>query len=143
MQLSDWQSIQDNDFALPAKHDLDVLTGILIAQIGIPDADIREITYDILSEWILRGRYSSTALIAMIDTLTQNLQIDIAQEQGDGVFLRSYSALLLGEIVNYDNEAAVLDGKDVKAIFTALLHYLGDERDTRALVEGKGWAHAV
>lgn len=143
MQLEFWQSIQNDDYSIPNEHSLEELTLVLLSQIGTIDATLREIAYDILSEWILEGHYSSQQLSELIRILQSNLQTQLDQMESDSVFLRSFSVLLLGEIINHDNEANVLSKSEVLRVLEVVLGYLEAENDTRGFVEGKGWAHAL
>jgi hypothetical protein len=61
----------------------------------------------------------------------------------DSVFLRSFSLLWLACIVDYDNKNQILSGKEVDLILERTVKYASLEKDTRGLVESKGWAHAV
>ncbi|MFN8420932.1 MAG: DUF2785 domain-containing protein [Anaerolineae bacterium] len=137
-----WRSIQEHDFAIPDGYALADLTAALIAQIGTPDADLRELTYDILSEWILSGKYTPADLRQLIAAFIANLQIGLGEKDTDSVFTRSFSVLLLGETINYDNEAEYLTQDEVQLIVAAVLDYQAREQDWRDQVGGKGWAHA-
>ena len=72
-----------------------------------------------------------------------NLHVGLGETHTDHVFLRSFSALVLMEIVSCDNEMHVLATADVRAYLEAGLTYLAGERDLRGYVPEKGWAHAV
>lgn len=139
----DWHEIKSGGFVVPERESFDELTALLFTQIGSTDPDLREITYDILSEWILNGMYSHVELVPMIGRLAQNLRFGLGEVESDSVFLRSFSALLVGEIANYDNDAEVLDVDSIQSIMTALLSLVRGEVDRRGFVEGKGWAHAI
>ena len=67
----------------------------------------------------------------------------IGESQGDGVFGRSFSALIIGAIVEIDAEKPLLSLSVIQQSFNALLDYITKERDFRGLVKGKGWAHAA
>ena len=137
-----WRWIQDNNYELPAGYALDQLTAELMANIGNPDSQMREFVYDILSQWVLDQRYAADDLRALIGQLLDNLQVGLGEQDTDTVFTRSFSILLLGEMVNLDNEVPYLSSEDVHAIAEMALNYLRGEQDTREYVEGKGWAQA-
>ncbi len=59
------------------------------------------------------------------------------------MFLRSYSTLVLMEVVAYDNAHPFLGQGEAAGLLDQVLEYLRKERDLRSWVEGPGWAHAV
>jgi hypothetical protein len=59
------------------------------------------------------------------------------------VYLRTYSVLILMEIVAFDNANPFLDQADLDGFLEAALGYLLRERDLRSWVPGPGWANAV
>ncbi|MBX3085396.1 MAG: DUF2785 domain-containing protein [Anaerolineae bacterium] len=136
-------SIADNDYQLPAQYSIEEVTGELLANIGIPDPEQRELVYDILSQWILDQRYSPDMLHSLIEHLLRNLYVGLGEQGTDSVFIRSFSVLLLGETVNLDNEVPYLTSEEVHAIADFALDYLRREQDKREFVEGKGWAQAL
>lgn len=135
-------SIADNDYQLPDQYSIEEVTGELLANIGIPDPEQRELVYDILSQWILDQRYSPDMLHSIIGQLISNLQVGLGERGTDSVFTRSFSVLMLGETVNLDNEVPYLTSEEVHGIAEAAYNYLRDEQDTREYVEGKGFAQA-
>ena len=61
----------------------------------------------------------------------------------DSVFVRSYSALLLLELLHSNLGKAVFDGDRLEPIYTAVTDVFLGEQDYRAVVPGKGWTYAV
>jgi len=143
MDTAFWSSIADNDYQFPDQYSIEDLTGELLANIGNPDSDQRELVYDILSQWILDQRYSPDMLRSLIEQLLRNLYVGLGEQGTDSVFTRSFSILLLGETVNLDNEVPYLTSEEVHAIADFALDYLRREQDKREFVEGKGWAQAL
>jgi hypothetical protein len=144
MNIEFWRAIQDSDYQIPEGYTIEQLTETLMSNIGTPHEEMRELAYDILSEWVLSQRYTPDVLRSMIKRLIANLQVGLGEKGTDSVFTRSFSVLLLGETVNLDNEDRYLTGEEVHAIAEAALNYLRAERDTRKFVaEGKGWAQAL
>ena len=93
---------------------------------------------------------SSNAIISVLEeieiyiaNLLANLDIGIGEVESDSVFLRSFSALFLAEIIHNDNKTPLLKEPLIQTILEKGLWYLGSEQDLRGYVEGKGWAHAL
>ena len=61
----------------------------------------------------------------------------------DTVYLRTYSVLILMEIVAFDNANPFPDQADLDGFLEAALGYRLRERDLRSWVPGPGWANAM
>jgi Protein of unknown function (DUF2785) len=132
------------DNALPQGQWVAELTPELLSWLGSVDAELRdEFAYPILAAWIERGEYPPEELRAMARRMVDNLEVGLGEEGTDTVFLRTFSALILMEIVAHDNAAPFLDEDEVLALLDHGLSYLRRERDLRGYVQGPGWAHAV
>jgi len=66
----------------------------------------------------------------------------IGEAEGDRVFRRTFSALILDCLLKRTIEAGGLQPDAVAAIADAMGDYAARERDFRGFVPGKGWAHA-
>jgi len=143
MDIAFWKSIQANDFAIPASHTVAQLTPELLSYLGSPDPELRDdFTLPILAYWMYRGQYSAADQRKTIAGLGENLARGIGEVGTDTVFLRSFSALLLAEMVNFDNKHPYLEENEVRMLLLQALAYLGAEQDGRGYITGKGWAHA-
>ena len=143
MEKTFWKSIQANDYAIPEGYTVEQLTPELLGFLGSPDPELRDdFTLPILAYWMYRGNYTSMDQRRMIATLGENLTRGIGEGGTDSVFLRSFSALLLAEMVNFDNKHPYLEETEVRMLLLQALAYLGAEMDGRGYVTGKGWAHA-
>jgi hypothetical protein len=141
-----WQSILEDNGALPADHDLHALTDELLGYLGSPDAHLRDgVAYPLLALWVSKGHYSRDDLRAIATRLTSNLQVGLGEADTESVFLRTFSVLMLAELIHQENKRSVFEFEeaDVRAILEAALAYLPAERDLRGYVPGSGWAHAV
>jgi len=139
-----WNKIIENDYALPEGHNVTNLTQELLSHLGSTDPELRDdIAYMVLINWINDDILTTGQLHEMIEPLKANLKIGIGEVEGDSVFLRTFSALILGEIVDKDNNKPFLEKEEVLDIFERALAYLAQERDLRGYVPEKGWAHAL
>ena len=79
----------------------------------------------------------------MAKQMTANLEAGLGEQGTDSVYLRTYSVLILMEIVAFDNANPFLDQADLDGFLEAALGYLLRERDLRSWVPGPGWANAI
>jgi hypothetical protein len=139
-----WRVIANDEKALPQGEWVAELAPELLSWLGSTDAELRdEFAYRILAAWIERDQFEPDQLRDLAGHMLDNLQTGLGQREGDSVFLRSYSALVLMEIVAYDNAHPFLRRDEVTRMLDEVLDYLRQECDLRAWVEGPGWAHAV
>jgi Protein of unknown function (DUF2785) len=130
--------------ALPQGEWVRELTPELLTWLGSSDAELRDrFAYPILTAWIERGQYGPDELRGIAGQMLNNLGQGLGESGTDSVFLRSFSALILMEVVARDNTEPFLDQADVRELLAGALDYLRRERDLRGWVEGPGWAHAV
>ncbi len=144
MDRAFWQSILDTDCAVPEGHTVASLTPELLALLGSTDSELRDgVAYIVLATWLARERYTADEAWAMVQRLASNLSVGLGEQESDHVFLRSFSALVLAEIVHRDNQGALLDARQAHRLLDEALAYLAAEHDLRGYVPEKGWAHAV
>jgi hypothetical protein len=96
-----------------------------------------------LEQWIHRGYYTAADVKNMVSLLGQNLREDLGAVDSDSVFLRSFSCLVLAELVFEDASRGYLLGAEVLRLLEEVLAYFPAERDLRGYIPEKGWAHAV
>jgi len=139
-----WRVIANDEKALPQGEWVAELAPELLSWLGSADAELRdEFAYRILAAWIERDQFEPGQLRDMTSQMLDNLQVGLGKRESESVFLRSYSALVLMEIVAYDNAHPFLRRDEVVRVLDAVLDYLREECDLRAWVDGPGWAHAV
>jgi len=139
-----WRVIANDENALPQGEWVAELAPELLSWLGSPDAELRdEFAYRILAAWIERDQFEPEQLRDMVGQMLDNLHFGLGERDTDSVFLRSYSTLVLMEIVAYDNAHPFLQQFEIARMLDQVLEYLRKERDLRAWVDGPGWAHAV
>lgn len=144
MDRTFWQSIADNDYAVPAGYSLEVLTTELLTQLGSTEQALREeLVYPILDAWISRGYYSVDDLNNMAIQLSSNLTNGLGEQGTDTVLLRSYSLLTLTSIVYEDGRQRWLENGLVMQLFEDALAHLAAEKDLRGYDNEQGWLHAI
>jgi hypothetical protein len=139
-----WVSLAHNDFQIPEGYTLENLAGILFSYLSSTDPELRDdIAYIVYANWLKREVVSNEELKLHVDRLLANLDKGIGETESDTVFLRSFSVLLLAEIVHNDNKKSILEKGQVRRILEKGLWYLDAEKDQRGYVPDKGWAHAL
>lgn len=144
MDKTFWQSIIDNEYAVPVGYSVSTLTPELLSYLGSPDPELREgSAYAILDAWIHGNYYSHTELWEMAVQLLHNLTIGLGEQQSDTIFWRSFSLLILAEIVYHDLTHPALKEVEVRQLLEQALAYFKAERDLRGYDSEKGWIHAI
>src|ERR1700754_2957468 len=143
MSGSYWQQVHATGLAVPTDRPLDDLTAELTRMLGDPDPALRDGTaYPALTTWVDRGVYDDL-LAGLGDGMAIGLRVGLGEQGTDSVFRRSFSALVLGECIARDNLRPLLPGGKILEWGDRIAAWLLRERDLRAYVPGKGWAHAV
>ena len=139
-----WISIAKNDYKIPEGHSIEELTKTLFSYLGSIDPELRDdIAYIVFANFLKREMYSKDAIRAHVNELLSNLETGIGEVKSDTVFLRTFSILLLAEIVHNDNKKPLLDEGQIQTILSKGLWYLDAENDPRGFIPAKGWAHAL
>jgi len=139
-----WQGIIDADYAVPSEHTLADLTSELLSFLGSTDPQLRDgVAYPILEAWISRDLYTTAELRAMAKQLGENLKHGLGEQGTDTVFLRTFSALVLAELVYHHNERPYFEEADIRQILEYALAYYPAEQDLRGYVTNLGWAHSA
>src|SRR5688572_21483840 len=144
MDAEFWQNIRDNDYTVPEDCEPADLTPELVGYLGSTNPVLRDsYGYAIMGYWIERGVYDEDELRGLAMQLVSNLAVGLGEQGTDTIFLRAFSALLLSEIVARDNSEPFFTRHEVHNLLRWALEYYGMERDLRAFIPGKGWAHAT
>ena len=139
-----WISIAKNDYKIPDGHTLEELTETLFEYLGSTDPELRDdIAYTVYANFLKQEMYTKEEIQAHVNELVSNLEEGIGETESDSVFLRTFSVLLLAEIVHNDNKKYLVDEGQIKSILEKGLWYLDAERDPRGHIPIKGWAHAL
>lgn len=143
MSRAYWQEVQSTDYEVPSDRSLGDLTAELTTMLGSVEPAVRDGTaYPALATWIDRGVYDDL-LRGLGDGMVAGLETGLGETGTDSVFRRSFSALVLAECLDRDNERHLLPGGKVLEWGDRLATWFLREQDTRGFVLGKGWAHAI
>ncbi|MQA04738.1 MAG: DUF2785 domain-containing protein [Streptosporangiales bacterium] len=142
-QVAFWEQVLRDDCALPSYPPLDELTVDLTRMLGSPDGHERdEVAYPVLSTWIRRGVYDDL-LEGLGDGMCVGLDNGLGADGHDAVFRRSFSAVVLADIIARDTEAERLHPDILLRWGDRGIRWLVKERDLRGQVPACGRAHAA
>lgn len=137
--------IEEIRFGIKQHTISDALILTMLDNIGHTDATLRdEVIYMGFVEIIFENKLSSVQMKSiLVELIDRNLLFyEIDEAQGDGVFTRAFTSLLLVLLLEKHYEEAYLSETEETWIVNTALNYMMREKDKRGLVEGKGWAHA-
>ena len=143
--LSYWRELQQQQFHLPAGADTAELAREAVDLLASPDGAVRdEIAYSALEAWIYRdAKLDASALAPVVDTLVANARRGLGGPEGDAIYQRSFSVLVLAVVAAADLKSRVLDDASFRKLVDVARDALHIEKDLRGYVPGHGWAHAT
>ncbi len=140
--IVDWRHVSAADFRVPADRRLSDLTAELTELLGTPDSELRELALAVLCTWIERGVYDDL-LPGLGDGIATGLLTGIGERGTDSVFRRSFSALVVAEVIDRDTRKPRVTRTKVHEWGDRLATWFLMERDERGWVADQGWAHAI
>lgn len=140
--IVDWRHVSAADFRVPTDRRLSDLTAELTELLGTPDSEARELALAVLCTWIERGVYDDL-LPGMGDGIATGLLTGIGERGTDSVFRRSFSALVVAEVIDRDTRRPRVTRSKVHEWGDRLATWFLMERDERGYVDKRGWAHAI
>ena len=140
--IVDWRHVSAADFRVPADRTLSDLTAELTELLGTPDSELRELALAVLCTWIERGVYDDL-LPGLGDGIATGLLTGVGERETDSVFRRSFSALVVAEVIDRDSRRPRVSRTKIHEWGDRLATWFLMERDERGWVDGQGWAHAI
>lgn len=129
--------------AVPADRGLDECTVELVEMLGAANPRIREdLAYPILTSWITQGVYDDL-LAGLGDGIAPGLRYGLGHDGDVSVMRRSYSALMLAEIIGRDNNEQLLPAASVLNWGDRATAWYVREQDHRGWIPEQGWANAI
>jgi hypothetical protein len=114
----------------------------LVAYLGSPDPVRRDrIAFEVLAHWLDARTLSDADVRDLARRLRENLAASL--DAPGGVFRRSFSALVLAQVVQRDRQSPVLTDDERRALLHAARDYAARETDLRGHTGATGWAHAA
>jgi|CXWL01.1.fsa_nt_gi hypothetical protein len=141
------QVFAENKFHLSENDDLSEIIPDMLNHIGSTDSYLRDdLIYSAFGTWILEYNAINPELLRGILPKILNEQhmlYNIGEQNTDSVFRRSFSVLLLPLLLIAHRSQPYLTSPEIQQIKEKLLYFLGNEKDLRGFVSGKGWAHSI
>jgi len=138
-----WQSVMLSGMAVPADRSLDESTVELVEMLANPNPRWREdLAYPLLTTWIHQGVYDEL-LSGLGDGIVPGLRHGLGHDGDVTVLRRSYSALVLAEIIGRDNNAYLLPAASVLDWGDRATGWYVREVDHRGWIPEQGWANAI
>ncbi len=139
-----FRAIVANHFVVPPGASAFALAQELTPWLASADPTLRDdLGYTILDVWIRHGMLTDAQLLSLLPSLQQNLSSGIGESGADSAFRRSFSALTLASLAERNLAHPFLAPTQYRALLTAALTYLRDERDNRGFDPVKGWIHSA
>lgn len=143
MPATDWTQVLANEYQVPDDRPLPELTAELTTMLGDPDPDARDgVAFPVLATWVSEGVYDDL-LVGLGDGMAAGLDTGLGETGSDSVFRRTFSALVLGCVVERDTEERLVPTEQVLRWGDRIVSWYLRERDLRGFVPGRGWAHAA
>lgn len=138
-----WQSVKATGMHVPTDRSLDESTVELVEMLGHPNPRLREdLAYTLLTTWIGRGVYDEL-LAGLGDGIVPGLRYGLGHDGDTSVMRRSYSALMLAEIVGRDNDVHLMPSRAVLDWGDSATSWYVRELDHRGWIPELGWAHSI
>jgi hypothetical protein len=140
--LRRWKTVIADGFRAPAGTPPAALVPELLGYLGSPDPVRRDrVSYEVLDHWIRRLVLGDAEVRALAERLIAAVRGPL--QSNDGVFERSFAALVLASVVERDVAAPLLSDTERRAILAAARDYAHRETDLRGHTGVRGWAHAA
>jgi len=141
------QQLIDQEFKVASNVELDELLSQLMDNIGTPIFELREQVYLVLTGLIAADELSDEQLKHLLNKCLRptHLFYGLGKTNDDAVFTRSFTMLVIREIIALNNKKAqaFLNESDIKHVLSEVLTYYPLEMDTRGYAGASGWAHAT
>nr|WP_255670210.1 DUF2785 domain-containing protein [Aeromicrobium wangtongii] len=128
---------------VPADRSLDESTVELVEMLGHPNPRMREdLAYPLLTTWLTRGVYDDL-LTGLGDGITPGMRQGLGRDGDISVVRRSYSALMLAEIIGRDNNEHLVSSSSVLDWGDRATTWYVREQDHRGWIPELGWANTI
>lgn len=136
--LGYWRPIREA--AATEEQSADELAIELISCLGSPNRELRDrIGYELFTYWLRGDKLSDATRRRLLDDLRTNL----ADTSDDDAMLRSFSALILSELLRSDAIRPFMDDAEREDLLDSAIVALDEEADFRGLDPDVGWVHPV
>lgn len=131
------------NFQLPFAFTRETALPQLLSELASPDTSARANALSVFSHWLEHRYFSASELNRLLEKSLDGMCYKLGNSGDDSVFVRSYTVLLLLELLHYNLKSTIFDASHLELIYGAVTDTFLGERDYRAVVAGKGWAYAI
>jgi len=138
--------IKMNNYIVPSDISPFDFALIMMKNIGSPDPELRDLLINrVICNWIRNNVFTNEQLIELLNINMDNnhLLYKIGEQEDDSVFMRSFCALNIEEIICTHRNNKLLSDATIRYVKETLIEYYLKEKDLRAHVDSKGWADSV
>lgn len=138
-----WQAVMQTGRHVPSDRSLDESTVELVEMLGHPNPRLREdLAYPLLTTWVAEGVYDDL-LAGLGAGILPGLRYGLGHDRDTSVLRRSYSALMLAEIVGRDNNVRLMSPDSVLEWGDHATSWYVREQDHRGWLPEQGFANAI
>jgi hypothetical protein len=140
--LEYWRPIRER----AASSDLPVndLAVELLSCLGSPNPELRDrIGYELLTSWLRSERLDDETRRTLLARMSTMMGEPPQAIPGNQTFARSFSALVLSELMRSDSIRPFMNTADRQALLDQAIRSIEQENDYRGLDEVLGWIHPV
>ncbi len=141
------KQIVDQEYHIPDGVDAVALLPGLMINLGSNDSDLRDNSLEVLWSWLIDDCYDDATMRVIALKMAENITVGLGEECSDTVFLRAFSALILGVLVDIDQnrvtaiKQALFTRDEILGWLSLSIELITKEKDLRGYVPEKGWAH--
>lgn len=140
--LEYWRPIREQ--APAAEDPADDLALELVPCLGSPNSELRDQTgYELFTFWLRGNRLTDDTRRTLLGDLSELMAERPAAVPGNSSFARSFSALILSEIMRSDSNQPFMSDSERQALLDRAIQSLEQENDFRGLDAEFGWVHPV
>lgn len=134
----EWRPVRADAEAFDGEADRLALE--LVACLASPDPELRDrIGYELMTYWLRGGKLTDHTRGALVAGLSAR----VADRDPGAGLVRSFSALILAEVMRSDAQQGFMDDAARAEVLGLAAHALVAERDYRGLEADIGWVHPV
>ena len=140
--LDYWRPIKEQ--AATSDEPADPLAIELIACLSSPVPELRDqIGYELFTLWLRNDRLTDETRGTLLTELRALMSRPTARGADDGALSRSFSALILAELMRSDAQKPFMSADERQALLADAAAAIGRESDFRGLDVDVGWVHPV
>lgn len=140
--LDYWRPIREQ--ASTSQLPADDLAQELLFCLASPNPELRDrIAYELLTDWLRNEKLTDDTRHSLLGSLSATLSSFPPVETDNTALARSFSALILSEVLRSDSNQPFMTGAERQALLDTSIRSLEQENEYRGLDSELGWVHPV